>query len=40
MQADQLASRGLGMVSKESAEETLKQIEKRLADLGEDAAKR
>jgi hypothetical protein len=38
MQADQVVSRGLNLVSKESAEETLKQIEKRLADIGGDAA--
>jgi len=38
MQADQIASRGLGLVSKESADETLKQINKRLTELGGDVA--
>ncbi len=34
MKTDQIVSRGLGMVSKEGAEETLEQIQKRLTDLG------
>ena len=38
MKADQIASRSLGMISKESAEEMLGQIEKRLTDLAGDAA--
>jgi len=38
MKADQLASRGLGMVGAESAENAIKQIEKRLTELGGDAA--
>ncbi|MEA4924444.1 MAG: hypothetical protein VB084_03950 [Syntrophomonadaceae bacterium] len=38
MKADQLASRGLGLVGAESAENAIKQIEKRLAELGGDAA--
>ncbi len=38
MKADQITSRGLGLVSKEGADETLKQINKRLTELGGDAA--
>lgn len=38
MKADQLASRGLGLVGKESADQAIKQIEKRLTELGADAA--
>lgn len=38
MKADQLTSRGLGLVGKESADQAIKQIEKRLTELGADAA--
>ncbi|MDD3654203.1 MAG: hypothetical protein PHO01_08485 [Desulfotomaculaceae bacterium] len=38
MQGDQLISKALGLVSKESAEETIVQINKRLADIGGEAA--
>jgi len=38
MKGDQILSRTLGLVSRESAEETLDQINKRLVDVGGDAA--
>ncbi|KUG03346.1 hypothetical protein ASZ90_019232 [hydrocarbon metagenome] len=38
MKADQITSSSLGMIGRESAEETLGQIEKRLTDLAGDAA--
>ena len=38
MKGDQVLSRTLGLVSRDSAEETLDQINKRLTELGSDAA--
>ncbi|MDR3585078.1 MAG: hypothetical protein P4L59_07100 [Desulfosporosinus sp.] len=37
MKANQIASKGLGIVGKESAEDTLKQIQKRITELGADS---